>query len=81
MSLPSFGAGPEAQLREIERLEKRCEREMSSLFTNKHARSCRRLARMLSEEPKPNDAATYQWNGMFEKYCYHNDAGEVTSCP
>ena len=77
LPMASFGA----DLQDIERLKKNCEREKSSRFTNKHTPSCHRLDKLLKEAPVQNPAATYQWSWMYEKFCYHNEAGEVTTCP
>lgn len=76
-SMSSFAADPKL----VGELRAKCDKEKASLFRdNNGTPSCDRLEKALREGSTKNDVTTYKWNGMAGKYCYYNEAGEITMC-
>ena len=69
--------------RQIAKLEAQCNKELSSDDLElRGAPSCKRLQKLREkEQQKLEGELSYHWNGGFQKYCYHDRAGTVVSCP
>lgn len=69
--------------RQMAKLEAQCNKELSSDDLElRGTPSCKRLQKLRQEEQqKLEGELSYHWNGGFQKYCYHDRAGTVVSCP
>ena len=66
---------------EIDLLEKRCEREKSSVFSDRQKPSCEKLEKELKNNKRTKSEVSYRWSGNKNQgYCYYNDRDEPISC-